>query len=168
MALCAAAALVAPWSARVRSSRITPGRVVAVLLVAVVTVAAADLAGRLASADRDRIRARDSLRSDPLEALRLANESLALNADSVPALEIKSAAYARLGDYRKARAVLRRAVRLEPHDHLPWALLGDLAVRRGRLKAARRYYKRSSRLNPKSSAIKDFAKDPTSALPERR
>ena len=55
-------------------------------VVVVLAVAAADLVGLLASADHDRIRARDSLRSDPLEALRLANESLALNADSVPAL----------------------------------------------------------------------------------
>ena len=78
---------------------------------------------------------------------------------------MKSAAYARLGDYGKARGEMRQAVRLEPRNHLPWALLGDLAVRRGNLGAARRYYRRASRLNPKSDVIKQLAKDPGSALP---
>ena len=168
VALCAAAAVVAPWSPRVGRNGVSPARAVAVLLVAVAAVAAADLVGRLAFADHDRIQARDSLRADPLEALRLANESLALNPDSLPALEVKSAAYGRLGSYRRASALLREAARLEPHDHLPWALLGDLAVRRGHLKAARRYYRRSSRLNPKSNIIKNLAKDPRSALRAQR
>ena len=65
--------------------------------------------GRLAYADKDRIDARDALSSDPVEALRLANRSLALNDESVPALYVKSAAYARLGRYRESRDVLLEA-----------------------------------------------------------
>jgi hypothetical protein len=165
VALCAAAALLAPWSRRAPSGGLRPVRVIAAVLVGVAAIAAADSVGRLALAEHDRIQARDTLRSDPVEALRLTNDSLALNGDSVPALQAQSAAYARLGEYGKARAALRRAVRLEPHDHLPWALLGDLTVRRGNLRAARRYYRRASRLNPKSDTIKQLVKDPGSALP---
>ena len=140
--MCAAAALLAPWSRSAPRGGLRAVRVAAAVLVGVAAIVAADSVGRLASAEHDRILARDTLRSDPLEALRLASRSLALNGDSVSGLGVKGAAYARLGDYRHAQAAMRRAVRLEPHDHLPWALLGDLAVRRGNLRAARRYYRR--------------------------
>ena len=139
-----------------------------VALVAVAGVAAADSVGRLAYADKDRIDARESLRSDPVESLRLANESLALNDQSVPAHYLKSAAYARLGRYREARRTLLEAVELEPRDHLTWALLGDLAARRGDFRTARRYYRRSLSLNPNSDVIRGLAKDPRSAVRDAR
>jgi len=167
IALCAAAALVAPWSRGPRSPRVTGARIVAVVAVCLAVVAAAYSVGRLAVADQYRIDARDHLRSDPLEALRLANQSLAFNDDSLPALYVKSAAYARLGRYRPARAALLQATRLEPNDHLPWALLGDLAVRRGDFATARRAYRRASELNPKSGAIRALARNPRAAQPER-
>ena len=66
----------------------------------------------------------------------------------------------RLDRYLRARAALREAVRMEPHDPLPRALLGDLAVRRGNLRAARRYDRRSSELDPKSPLIRSLARDP--------
>jgi tetratricopeptide (TPR) repeat protein len=135
--------------------------------VAVVVLAAAYSVGRLAVADQYRIDARDHLRSDPVEALRLANQSLAFNDESLPALYVKGAAYARLGRYRAARGALIEATRLEPHDHVPWALLGDLAVRRGNLAAARRYYRRASDLNPRSEAIEALARTPRAALPRQ-
>jgi tetratricopeptide (TPR) repeat protein len=167
IALCAAAALVAPWSRGPRSPRITGARIVAVAAVCLAVVAAAYSVGRLAVADQYRIDARDHLRSDPVEALRLANQSLAFNDDSLPALYVKSAAYARLGRYRPARAALLQATRLEPHDHLPWALLGDLAVRRGDFATARRAYRRASELNPKSGAIRVLARNPRAPQPEQ-
>ena len=162
VALCAAAALVAPWAKRRGAS--FSGRIVAVALVGVACVAAADSVGRLAFADQDRIDARQALRSDPVEALRLANRSLALNDQSVPAEYVKSAAYARLGSYREARRTLLDAVELEPRDHLTWALLGDLAARRGDFRLARRYYRRALALNPNSDLIRGLAKDPRSAV----
>jgi O-antigen ligase len=164
VALCAAAALVAPWARRRGSS--LSARIVAVGLVGLAAVAAADSVGRLAYADKDRIDARDSLRSDPVEALRLANRSLSLNDASVPALYIKSAAYARLGRYRESRGALLQAVEVEPRDHLTWALLGDLAARRGKFGQARAYYKRSLALNPRSPFLKALAKNPRGAIPE--
>ena len=99
-----------------------------------------------------------------MEALRLANRSLALHDESVPALYIKSAAYARLGRYREARRALLEAAKVEPRDHLTWALLGDLTVRRGKFEQARRYYRRSLALNPRNPAVRALAKDPRSAL----
>jgi len=164
IAICAAAALVSPWTPRVRSGGLTTARILAVALVAVAAVAAADSVGRLAFADHERIDARDTLNSDPIEALRLANKSLALNDQSVPALYVKSAAYARLGRFRPARNALLQSIRLEPNDHLSWALLGDLTARRGRFRAARGYYRRALELNPRSAFIKALAKDPRAAV----
>jgi O-Antigen ligase/Tetratricopeptide repeat len=164
IAMCAAAALVAPWSRRPRGGGLTSARIVALAVVAVLAVTAADWVGRLALADQDRIEARDSLGSDPLEALRLSNESLALNDESVPALYVKGAAYARLGRYRTARSVLEEAIALEPHDHLTWALLGDLEARRGKFRAARRSYRRSLDLNPRNPFVPDLVRDPRSAV----
>jgi tetratricopeptide (TPR) repeat protein len=161
VALCAAAALVSPWARR-RGTSIS-ARIVAVGLVGLAAVAAADAAGRLAYAEKDRMDARDSLRSDPVDALRLANQSLSLNDASVPALYIKSAAYARLGRYRDSRAVLLEAAEIEPRDHLTWALLGDLAARRGRFAQARVYYKRSLALNPRNPFVRALARDPRRA-----
>jgi len=119
-------------------------------------------------ADQYRIDARNQLRSDPVEALRLANQSLAFNDASLPALYVKGAAYARLGRYRAARGALQQATRLEPHDHLPWALLGDLAVRRGDFATARRAYRRASELNPRSKPIRALARNPHAARPPRQ
>jgi cytochrome c-type biogenesis protein CcmH/NrfG len=164
VALCAAAALVSPWTQRKGGSIST--RIVTVALVAVAAVAAVDSVGRLAYADKDRIEARDTLRSDPVEALRLANESLALNDESVLAHYVKSAAYARLGRYRKARQTLLEAVEVEPRDHLTWALLGDLTARRGRFREARAYYRRSLELNPRNPFVEPLAEDPRSAVAE--
>ena len=163
IALCAAAALVSPWARR-RGSGALGRRIVIVALVVAAAVAAADSVGRLAYAETDRIDARDALRSDPVEALRLANRSLSLNDESVPALYIKSAAYARLGRYRLARRSLLEATRLEPSDHLTWALLGDLAVRRGEFRVAKRHYQRALELNPKSGLLRQLARDPRSAI----
>ena len=161
IALCAAAALLSPWARRRRS---ISARIVAIGLVGLAAVAAADSVGRLAYAEKDRLDARDALSSDPVEALRLANRSLSLNDDSVPALYAKSAAYARLGRYRDSRAALLEAAELEPRDHLTWALLGDLAARRGKFAQARAYYRRSLSFNPRNPFVEALAKDPRSAV----
>jgi len=162
VALCAAVALVAPWTRRRSTSR--SARIITVALVAVAAVAAADSVGRLAYAETERIDARESLNSDPVEALRLSNESLAFNDKSVPARYLKAAAYARLGRYRDARQGLLDAIKVEPRDHLTWALLGDLSARRGKFREARRYYRHSLELNPRNDAVRDLAKNPRSAL----
>ena len=162
VALCAAVALIAPWTRRRRRSVST--QVLTVALVAVAAVAVADSVGRLSYADSERIDARESLASDPVEALRHANESLALNDRSVPAMYVKSAAYARLGRYGDARRGLLDALEIEPRDHLTWALLGDLSARRGHFREARRYYRRSLQFNPRNPFVRPLAKDPRSAV----
>ena len=163
VALCAAAALLAPWARR-RSRSTSSVRIIVTVLIAVAAVAAADSVGTLAAAERDRLEARDQLNADPIDALRLANRSLALNDRSVPTLYIESAAYARLRRYREARASLLEAARVEPRDHLTWALLGDITARRGDFDAARRYYTRALELNPRSALIRQLAKDPQTAV----
>jgi len=161
IALCAAAALVSPWALRPSRAPMS-ARITIVALVGVLAVMAADSVGRLAYAEKDRIDARDSLRSDPVEALRLANRSLALNDESVPALYVKGAAYARLGRYRESRAALLEAAKVEPRDHLTWALLGDLSARRGKFRQAREYYRRSLALDPRNPFVRALARDPRS------
>ncbi len=158
VALCAAVALVAPWAKR-RSNAITT-RIITVALIGVAAVAAADSVGRLALADKDRIEARDTLAEDPVESLRLANESLALNENALLAYYVKSAAYARLGRYGDARDTLLEAVKVEPRDHLTWALLGDLAARKGRFEAARGYYQRSLQFNPRNPFVQALYENP--------
>ena len=59
------------------------------------------------------------LDANPVQAIQEANDALAFNGDSVQALYLKSAAYARVGDYR-AHAALLKAAELEPHNFLPW------------------------------------------------
>lgn len=166
VALAAAAALVAPWSRRRANHAFSPGRIQVLVVAGVALLAASALVGRIALSDSYRIEGRDKLTSDPIESLRLANRSLAFNSQSVPALFIKSAAYARLNRYPEARAALVRATELEPSHPLPWTLLGDLSVRRGDIPAAKQAYGRAKRLDPRSPFIAALAKDPRSALPD--
>jgi Flp pilus assembly protein TadD len=63
-----------------------------------------------------------------------------------------------------ARAALLEATRREPHDFVTWALLGDLAVRRGDLAQARRDYGRASELNPRGPGLESLAKNPRAGL----
>jgi O-Antigen ligase/Tetratricopeptide repeat len=164
IALCAAAGLLAPWSRQSPGRALATGRILAVVLTAVAVLAAADLAGRLAVAEHYRLQSRDALNTDPVHALRLANDSLALNGDSLPAMYTKSAAYARLGRYNAARATLLQATRTEPHNSQPWGLLGDLAVRRGAYRIAKIDYSKAARLNPNDGTLPALAKDPRSVL----
>jgi tetratricopeptide (TPR) repeat protein len=101
-----------------------------------------------------------SLRTDPVQAIKKANDSLAYNRDSLQALYLKSAGYARLGDYQRSRATLLDATRLEPRNFLSWSLLGDLEVRRGDLRAARAAYVRASRLNPRDRTLQRLKREP--------
>lgn len=100
------------------------------------------------TAERQRQDARARLNADPVGALRSANGSLSLNPESLPAHFTKAAALARLNRYAAARRTLLDAARKEPGNYLPWALLGDIARRRGASSEARAYYGRATQLNP--------------------
>jgi hypothetical protein len=164
MALVAAAVLVSPWVTPSRARFRSPVRLAATAATALAVVAATQTLAKPTAANYLRIDSQDELASDPVKVLKHANQALAIQDDSMRALYAKSAAYARLDRYGDARAALSEAARLEPHDHLPWALLGDLAGRRGGFGAARRYYRRAYRLNPKSAQLEQLTNDPRSAL----
>jgi hypothetical protein len=103
-----------------------------------------------------------ALAEHPAQAIQKANDSLAFNGDSLDALYLKSAGYARLGDYRRSRAPLVEATKLEPHNFVPWALLGDLAVRRGQVGLARSLYAHALRLNPRDFTLQALVRNPRS------
>jgi UDP-GlcNAc:undecaprenyl-phosphate GlcNAc-1-phosphate transferase len=162
LALAAAAVLLAPWRAGAVAGRAGRRRVVTVA-AAIVIVLGAVLVGRAALAERYRSQGKELLVADPRAAVERADRSLALDDEALPTYYLKAAAYARLDDYPSARAVLLEATRREPHDFLSWALLGDLAVRRGDIRLARRYYGRAHRLNPRDLPLGRLARDPRSA-----
>jgi tetratricopeptide (TPR) repeat protein len=97
---------------------------------------------------RDRAEAELS-QGDASRALEEARRSLSLNRHDVMTYIAASAAYAQRNEYRLARGSLLAATREEPFNFVPWALMGDLATRRGDLVQARRDYARAAELNPR-------------------
>jgi len=164
IALCGAAVLVAPWARERGARERSPLRLAAIAGCALVVVLGATLVGRSALADKYRSDGEEIVASDPRGALEKAGDSLSLNDESLPAYFVQAAAHARLGRYEPARAALTEATRREPHDWVPWGLLGDLAVRRGDFAQARRDYGRAAALNPRDAGLEALAKDPRSAL----
>jgi len=163
LALCAAACLVGPWreSGRV-AVRFWPAVVVA---GGVLILGGAVLVGRTTLADYYREKAEETLQDDSQAALEKANRSLALDDESLSAYYAKAAAWARMDNYGQARAALGEATRREPHAFVTWALLGDLALRRGDLGQARRDYGRASELNPRDPGLQTLARNPRAGLP---
>ena len=153
IALCSAAVLVGPW-ARSRATRTGRAAVAIVAVCGLVVLIGAVLVGRAALADRYLNEGRDALAIEPAEAIAKAKDSQRLNAEGLRAYYLESAAWARLGDYPRARAALTEATRREPHDFTTWALLGDLATRRGADAQALAGYRRALALNPRNRALK--------------
>jgi UDP-GlcNAc:undecaprenyl-phosphate/decaprenyl-phosphate GlcNAc-1-phosphate transferase len=152
IALCSAAVLVGPW-ARSRAGAVGKARLAVVAVCTVAVIAGGVLIGRAALADRYLNQGRDALASDPVEAIDKARDSQALNDERLSAYYLESAAWARLGDYGRARAALGEATRREPHDFVTWALLGDLATRRGHHRQALLDYRRALELNPRNASL---------------
>jgi UDP-GlcNAc:undecaprenyl-phosphate/decaprenyl-phosphate GlcNAc-1-phosphate transferase len=150
--LCSAAVLVGPWRSE-RAPRSGPARIAVVAVGAVVVLLAAVLVGRAALAHRYVGEGRELLASDPVAALDKARSSLDLNDEALPAYYLEAAAWARLNEYARARGALDAAAAREPHDFVTYALLGDLATRRGEDRQALRDYRRALRLNPRSEAL---------------
>jgi tetratricopeptide (TPR) repeat protein len=105
-------------------------------------------------AERFERQAQSALAARPADALRLADRSLRLDREAVGAYYVKSAAFARFGEARAARAALEEAARREPGDFVTWALLGDLAMRTGDRAQARRDYGRALELNPRDPGLR--------------
>ncbi len=166
IALCAAAVLVGPWP-RVRAA-LSPSRWHQALLagIAVLVFLAAVYLGRATLADRELRAGQAALEAgQPQRALAQARDSLELNREVLDALYLEAAALARNGDYAGARAALIEATRREPSNFVPWALLGDIAVRRGDFALAGENYGRAARLNPQDPTLQLLAREPEAALP---
>jgi len=156
MALAALATLV--MSGR-EPARVRPRVAVAVVLAVLLGLGGVSLT-RQGLAEHFRRVAQDQLAQRPADALESANRSLRLDPEAVRSYYIQAAAFARYGEGDAARASLLAAARKEPSDFVTWTLLGDLAVRRGRLAEARAHYTRASGLNPRDTGLQALAGDP--------
>ncbi|MCA1689416.1 MAG: hypothetical protein LC720_02935, partial [Actinobacteria bacterium] len=147
--------------ARSRGSRADP-RVLAwtVGVIALVATGAPSLVRQyLAQQHSDAAAA--ALPAHPEAALRDTRAALRLNGSRVETYYTRASAFARLGDYRDARATLRDAVRIEPVNYVPWVLIGDLATRRGHTGAATAAYARARALDPGDAALFTATPPPT-------
>ncbi len=121
-------------------------------VIALVAVGAPSLVRQYLAGQRAD-RAAGVLAADPRAALAGTRSALRLDDSRPETYYTRAAAFARLGDYPDARATLLGAVRIEPLNYVPWALLGDLATRRGDAAAARAAYRRAAALDPRDAAL---------------
>ncbi|MDQ3648289.1 MAG: O-antigen ligase family protein [Actinomycetota bacterium] len=163
-ALCGAAVLLGPWKRERGDAGRSRKRIVTVAVCGLLVLFGAALVGRAALAAKHRSEAQELVRSDPRRALNKAADSLRLNDEAVGTYHAQAAAYARLGQYGPARASLVEATRREPGDFVTWALLGDLAARRGDLRQAGSDYRRAAQLNPREPGLGRLAQNPREAL----
>ncbi|MGC1165514.1 MAG: O-antigen ligase family protein, partial [Solirubrobacterales bacterium] len=154
IALGAGAVLLSRAGPTAGESRLWPLPPLGTAVVLILAVVAIVFIGRPTLADRLRSEAQDQVESQPAKALESVDESLSLNSEAVQSYYIKAAALARLGAYRPSVDALTEAIRREPHNYVSWALLGDLATRRGDVSGAMRAYGRASSLNPRDRELR--------------
>ncbi len=160
MALVGLAVLV-PSGKEIR--RVRPHIAIAIPLAVAVALAGISLT-RQGLAEHFRRAAQADLAVRPADALENANRSLRLDPEAVGTYYVKAAAFARYAEVEAARATLREAAEKEPSDFVTWTLLGDLAVREGRLEDARALYGRASALNPRDVGLRELQRDPAGGL----
>ena len=149
IALVAAGVVLAVRQPGEERGAIAPRRVsVAVIGLVVVLALLAASEGRRWAGEYYLARSGSELNRDADAALRDAGRALDLNPDSLPAHYAAARAYAAMDRYELARSTLLDAARTEPSDYVPWVLLGDLAVRHGRLGQARVAYRRATVRSP--------------------
>ena len=158
-----------PSSVSDRQRQRSRGRQLAVAggLALAIVLAGASLS-RQGLSELFRDRARSALPERPARAITEADRSLRLDREAVPTYYVKAAAQARFGRGAAAERTLLQAAAKEPSDFVTWALLGDLAVRRGQLARAGAYYERGVELNPRDRSLRELARDPRRALGETR
>lgn len=117
-------------------------------LAAIVFLAGTMILGRITAAEHFRTSAQNALKDGhPVTAIKDANNSLAFNGKAPDSYYVKSAALARLGDYRRAHQVLLDAAAVSPNNYVTWTLLTELALRRKQYRLARNYYHKALSLN---------------------
>jgi tetratricopeptide (TPR) repeat protein len=160
-AIASLAVLAGHWDIRGSTSALRPVRAV---LFAGLVLGAASMAVLLL-ADHRRQQAEHLIAQDPSAAIDAARSSLKLAAGTPETYYVLAAAQARINQYHAARATLLEASRRKPHDFLPHALLGDLALRRGDTRLASAEYQRALVLNPRSTTLRSSLR--AARLPRR-
>jgi tetratricopeptide (TPR) repeat protein len=140
-----------------------PAVIAGAALAALALVVAGGSLSRQGLADYFQQRAENALADKPLVAIREANRALRLDSENPDTYYIKAAALARFNQADPARDTLRQALAKEPDNFVTWTLLGDLAVRRGRLAEAQRNYQRALALNPEDAGLRALARNPRAA-----
>ncbi len=148
MALAAAVALASrsplrPAALRGRARVAAIAATVAVAIAGAVTIAPRVLSVHAQTAAQSAL-----ARGAPRVAINDATTALEYDSSSVPALLLRSAAFARLHAFDPSLAGLNQALAIEPRNWVTWALLGDLLMRRGDNTGARAAYGRALALDP--------------------
>lgn len=157
MAIVAGAVLVLPAAGRL-PRRARPRRGVVLCGLVVVALLAASV-GRQYVATRYAQSGAAHLARSPRAAVPTLERAARLDPYSLTTLYALASAYAREDNYEAARAVLLAAGQREPHNYVPPALLGDLAVRRGDYRLAAVEYGRALSLNPREPHIRQARLD---------
>ena len=92
------------------------------------------------------------------ERLSAARSAETLNRWSVESRYLQAGALEELGRRRAARRELLAARELEPRNFVTLGLLGDLALRSGDRRAARRWYRGALKLNPLDAGLRKLAR----------
>lgn len=154
-AFLAAALLVVP--ARSDGRRDAPPRrrrqAALVLGMAVLALIAAGV-GRQFAATRYAAGGAAKAQTAPRQALGTLRTAEQLDPYSLSTYYSIATAYASLGNYAGARDALLEAERREPHNYVPPALLGDLAMRAGYYRAAAAEYARARALDPQDVYVR--------------
>jgi hypothetical protein len=137
-----------------RSSPI--GRPVAWLAAGGLAIAAVGV-GLLYVSDVDVRRSR-VVGATPAERLARAESAGGLNRWSVTPLYLEASALEELGRVPAARERLHDALDLEPANFVTLGLLGDLELRAGRERVARRWYRRALERNPLDAGLRKLAR----------
>jgi hypothetical protein len=154
MAIVAAALLVVPAAQRAGHSGLGRRRRAAFVLgLGVLALVAASVGRQYAASRYAQAGASEAARS-PRRAIGTLRQAARLDPYSLSTLYALAAAYARLNDYPRARAALLLSQRREPHNYVPPALLGDLAMRRGDYRLATAEYRSALVLNPRDPLLR--------------
>ncbi|MGI8428065.1 MAG: tetratricopeptide repeat protein [Solirubrobacteraceae bacterium] len=168
IALAAAVALLVRPAARRTAAHAGRARIAGIAGIAVAAVLAGagalTIAPRVLSLHAQASAQRALAERVPRAAIADASRALDYDPSSVGALLLRAAGFARLHAFGPTLADLRRAIAVEPHNWVTWALLGDLLTRRGDSAGARSAYERALKLNPLEaelgSALKAIALAP--------
>ena len=121
--------------------------------LAVLALVAASV-GRQYAANRYASSGAAEIARSPRQAIHTLETAESLDPYALTTFYSIASAYAALDDYAGARDTLLAAERLEPHNYVTPALLGDLATRRGDYRTAASEYARALALNPREPSLR--------------